>query len=199
MRYAQMLGLGIQPYFTPNSTYVFAGGDSSPILLPASPNGMTSTPGLLNLPGLGDALRRYTNHYKRLTPTLRLLGGLPVILKAAPGLSAPMDRWMADIGAAALLPIAAQVMLQTGYGHLSQTTAAACLLYLTPLYMVRPRPWLGVQPCWCSELSMTLMPHSCPCLARIFCGTKPARTRAPIPLGRMRLPMMWALLKYCNA
>lgn len=140
MRYAQMVGLGIQPYWKPNSSYLFAGGDSSPILLPASPNGVTSMPGLLNLPGLGDAFKLYASHYRRLTPTLRLLGGLPVILKADPGLSAPMDRWMADIGAAALLPIAAQVMLQTGYQHLSQTTAAACLLYLTPLNMVRPWP-----------------------------------------------------------
>lgn len=139
-RYAQMVGLGIEPYFKPNSSYVFAGGDSSPILLPESPDYTVSIPGLQNLPGIGDAFKRYAENYRRLTPTLRLLGGLPVILKADPGLSAPMDRWMADIGAAALLPIAAQVMLQTGYQHLSQTTAAACLLYLTPLNMVRPRP-----------------------------------------------------------
>jgi len=135
-----MVGLGIEPYFKPNSSYVFAGGDSSPILLPESPDYTVSIPGLQNLPGIGDAFKRYAENYRRLTPTLRLLGGLPAILKANPGLSAPMDRWMADIGAAALLPIAAQKMLQTGYQHLSQTTAASCLLYLTPLNMVRPRP-----------------------------------------------------------
>ena len=65
-------------------------------------------------PGMLRVCARYSKLYKRLKPTLMLPGGLPAVLATAPELAANMDAWMAANGVSELMPLAAQIFLQTG-------------------------------------------------------------------------------------
>ena len=67
-----------------------------------------------NLPGMLGACARFSKLYKRLKPTLMLPGGLPAVLAAAPDLAMNMDAWMASNDLSELMPLAAQIFLQTG-------------------------------------------------------------------------------------
>jgi hypothetical protein len=66
------------------------------------------------VPGFGAAFRRYGALYKSLKPTLLLNGGLPAVIRAKPELGRNMDAWMRDNGLELVIPLAAQMLMQTG-------------------------------------------------------------------------------------
>lgn len=136
LRYATRVGLGIELYSSdPVATsFVLANGDSQPMLLtaPDSPYSERLRTLAADFRGFLNACRRFSVLYKKLKPTLFKRGGLPAVLRASPELAANMDAWLEDNDLSLLNPIAAQVLLQTGYGHLYETSAASALQYLSP-------------------------------------------------------------------
>ena len=136
LRYATRVGLGIELYSSdPIATsFVLRDGDSQPMLLtaPDSPYNERLRTLAADFRGFLNACRRFSVIYKKLKPTLFKRGGLPAVLRAAPELAANMDAWLEDNDLSLLNPIAAQVLLQTGYGHLYETSAASALQYLSP-------------------------------------------------------------------
>ncbi len=66
------------------------------------------------VPGFGAAFRRYGALYKSLKPTLLLSGGLPAVIRAKPELGRNADAWFRDNDLALVIPLAAQMLMQTG-------------------------------------------------------------------------------------
>lgn len=92
---------------------------------------------VIDVVGLPAASQRFFENYARVLPALSLQGGIPATLRAAPELMKNFDRWLVDINAAVLIPIAAQFLFQFGYGHLKDTSAASGLNYFTANSLVR--------------------------------------------------------------
>jgi hypothetical protein len=90
-----------------------------------------------NIPALVRAFQRYSALYATVKPALLAPGGLGATLRAQPALGANMDKWMLDNDVALLIPLAGQLLMQTGYGHLYETSAASALQYLSPFVLVR--------------------------------------------------------------
>jgi hypothetical protein len=120
------------------SSFILRDGSTPPTTL-TSP--ATMRPALAqavnNIPALVRAFRRYGALYAALKPVLYAPGGMAATLRLAPALGANMDSWMVDNDVALLIPLAGQVLMQTGYGHLYETSAASALQYLSPFVLVR--------------------------------------------------------------
>ena len=134
--YASRVGVGIEPYSSDpiGSSFYVASGNAQPVVITAPDSPQMAR--LHNLAGdfrgFVNAMRRFRALYKTLKPTLFGRGGMPAILRAAPELAQNMDAWLAQHDLSLLNPIAAQVLLNTGYGHLYTTSAASALQYLSP-------------------------------------------------------------------
>ncbi len=120
------------------SSFVLRDGSTPPTTL-TSPT--TMRPALRqvvnNIPALVRAFQRYSALYATVKPALLAPGGLGATLRAAPALGANMDKWMLENDVALLIPLAGQLLMQTGYGHLYETSAASALQYLSPFVLVR--------------------------------------------------------------
>jgi len=147
MALAARVGLGIRAYspgvtgsawLTPGGTPVPLTAETLPRMLELQQRGLADTPGLLA------ALRRYGTVHAALRFALRAPGGLGATLALAPELGANYDEWMVANDFSVLLPFASQFLLQSGYGHAYQTSAASALKYLTPFTLLCTLGTFGV-------------------------------------------------------
>jgi hypothetical protein len=106
------------------TSYYLADGNSRPITVTSPSLGRVTAAALRGaanaFPGFGAAFRRYGLLYKSLKPTLLLIGGLPAVIRAKPELGRNADAWFRDNDLALIIPIAAQVLMQTGCVELLQ-------------------------------------------------------------------------------
>ena len=134
--YARRVGVGIEPYSSEpiGSSFYVASGNVEPVVITAPDSPYQAR--LHNLAGdfrgFVNVMRRFRALYKTYKPILFARGGMPAILRAAPELAQNMDAWLEQHDLSLLNPIAAQVLLNTGYGHLYTTSAASALQYLSP-------------------------------------------------------------------
>ena len=134
--YASRVGVGIEPYSSDpiGSSFYLASGNAEPMVItaPDSPNQARVSRLAGDFRGFVNAMRRYRALYKTLKPILFAPGGMPAILRAAPELATNMDAWLEQHDLSLLNPLAAQFLLNSGYGHLYTTSAASALQYLSP-------------------------------------------------------------------
>ena len=140
MQLADQVGLGVQPYSTGQGAYFWGASGPLRIITPHA-NASGTAPVFLrhaadDFLGLAVAMQRYSQMRRDLMPLLLNPGGLPAVLRAAPELAVNGDAWLAANHLSELAPICAQMLLQTGYGHLYQSSAAQMLLYLSPFVLV---------------------------------------------------------------
>jgi len=150
MALAATVGLGVQPYldsrigtyFLPNNGVL---ARQPPLaLIPSHPalNGtQLAAPAYLryvaeDFPGFQAAMKQYASLRRSLLPLLLAPGGLPAVYRSAPQLAMNMDAWLNSHHLAVLIPLCAQMLIQTGYGHLYQTSTASGLLYLSPFVLL---------------------------------------------------------------
>ena len=136
LKYASRVGIGIELYANDpiGSSFYLANGNSEPLVItaPDSPN-MARLRGLAgDFRGFVNTMRRFSALYKKLKPVLFARGGMPATLRAAPELAMNMDAWLEAHELSLLSPLAAQLLMQTGYGHEYETSAASALQYLSP-------------------------------------------------------------------
>ena len=140
MELAQQVGLGVQPYSTGQGAYLWGASGPLRVITPHA-NQSGTAPAFLSraaddFPGFSRAMKRYSQLRRDLMPLLLAPGGLPAVLRAAPELAVNGDAWLAANHLSEIAPICAQMLLQTGYGHLYQSSAASMLLYLSPFVLV---------------------------------------------------------------